>query len=204
MTEYAQHHRALGIHDRCNIKENVSGGVRDLALLSQKFHGNLRLRHATELFAYTILSDPRLSLEFVSFRDIQSMEGRVVGHAQEEATDRPYLFVEGTDAKLYLLYQNADIQTARHEGKLKVNSFITLEKQFANRQPFVRVDDLGDADDLLENSAHFESAARRAGGGTETGQVWGGWLGKYHAVLGQQLAMKRGRPRGAQERDLAR
>jgi soluble lytic murein transglycosylase-like protein len=35
--------RWLGIKDRCNIKENVSGGVRYLAWLMREFHGDLRL-----------------------------------------------------------------------------------------------------------------------------------------------------------------
>lgn len=33
----------LGVRDRCNIKENVSGGVRYLASLMWRFHGDLRL-----------------------------------------------------------------------------------------------------------------------------------------------------------------
>lgn len=39
----------LGVQDRCNIKENVSGGVRYLAWLSRKFHGDLRLVAAAYL-----------------------------------------------------------------------------------------------------------------------------------------------------------
>jgi soluble lytic murein transglycosylase-like protein len=39
----------LGVRDRCNIKENVSGGVRYLAWLSQKFQGDLRLVAAAYL-----------------------------------------------------------------------------------------------------------------------------------------------------------
>lgn len=33
----------LGVRDRCNISENISGGVRYLAWLMQQFHGDLRL-----------------------------------------------------------------------------------------------------------------------------------------------------------------
>src|SRR5437764_11261229 len=33
----------LGVRDRCNVKENVSGGIRYLAWLMQKFHGDLRM-----------------------------------------------------------------------------------------------------------------------------------------------------------------
>jgi soluble lytic murein transglycosylase-like protein len=39
----------LGVQDRCNIKENISGGVRYLAWLSQKFQGDLRLVAAAYL-----------------------------------------------------------------------------------------------------------------------------------------------------------
>jgi soluble lytic murein transglycosylase-like protein len=33
----------LGVRDRCNIDQNVSGGVRYLAWLTQQFHNDLRL-----------------------------------------------------------------------------------------------------------------------------------------------------------------
>ena len=36
----------LRVSDRCNIDQNVSGGVRYLAWLIQKFHGDLRLASA--------------------------------------------------------------------------------------------------------------------------------------------------------------
>lgn len=35
--------KKLNVHDRCNVKQNVSGGVRHLAGLMIKFHGDLRL-----------------------------------------------------------------------------------------------------------------------------------------------------------------
>jgi soluble lytic murein transglycosylase-like protein len=43
MPTTAQH---LGVADRCNIDRNVSGGVRYLAWLVEKFHGDLRLATA--------------------------------------------------------------------------------------------------------------------------------------------------------------
>lgn len=33
----------LGVHNRCNIEQNISGGIRYLAWLMNKFHGELRL-----------------------------------------------------------------------------------------------------------------------------------------------------------------
>ena len=35
--------RRLGVQDRCDLKQNISGGVRHLAYLMGKFHGDLRL-----------------------------------------------------------------------------------------------------------------------------------------------------------------
>ena len=33
----------LGVRNRCDVRDNISGGVRYLAWLNQKFHGDLRL-----------------------------------------------------------------------------------------------------------------------------------------------------------------
>lgn len=33
----------LGVQDRCNIQQNIAGGVRYLAWLNTRFHGDLRL-----------------------------------------------------------------------------------------------------------------------------------------------------------------
>jgi len=33
----------LGVRDRCNVEQNISGGIRYLAWLMKKFHGELRL-----------------------------------------------------------------------------------------------------------------------------------------------------------------
>jgi soluble lytic murein transglycosylase-like protein len=35
--------KELNVQDRCNVRQNVSGGVRHLARLMAKFHGDLRL-----------------------------------------------------------------------------------------------------------------------------------------------------------------
>jgi soluble lytic murein transglycosylase-like protein len=35
--------RLLNVQDRCNVEQNVSGGVRHLAYLMDRFHGDLRL-----------------------------------------------------------------------------------------------------------------------------------------------------------------
>ena len=46
----------LGVHDRCNIGENVSGGVRYLAWLIRKFSGDLRLAAAAYLAGEEVIA----------------------------------------------------------------------------------------------------------------------------------------------------
>ena len=99
------------------------------------------------------------------------------------------MLVEGTDAKVHLIYHTRAIEEARNEGKLAVGSFIHIEKQFANKKPRLHVDDLGDANALLQNSSHFHKEAvllvRR--GVHEVQPTWGGWLGQYQTKLQTEL-----------------
>jgi soluble lytic murein transglycosylase-like protein len=46
----------LGVRDRCSIDQNVSGGVRYLAWLMQKFRGDLRLASAAYYAGENIVS----------------------------------------------------------------------------------------------------------------------------------------------------
>jgi soluble lytic murein transglycosylase-like protein len=48
--------RNLRVRDRCNIDQNVSGGVRYLAWLIRKFHGDLRLASAAYYAGENIVS----------------------------------------------------------------------------------------------------------------------------------------------------
>jgi soluble lytic murein transglycosylase-like protein len=46
----------LGVRDRCNLSENVSGGVRYLASLRSKFQGDLRLVAAAYLAGEEVIA----------------------------------------------------------------------------------------------------------------------------------------------------
>lgn len=48
----------LGVRDRCNLKQNISGGIRYLAWLMNKFHGELRLV-AAAYYAGERMVEPR-------------------------------------------------------------------------------------------------------------------------------------------------
>src|SRR5882672_2441028 len=106
-----------------------------------------------------LLSDKRLPLQVTALRQLQRVEGRVLLHTEDEQTGKRYMLVEGTDAKVHLIYHTSAIEQARSEGKLAVGSFIRIEKRFANIKPTLHMDDQGDANALLQNSSHFQKEA---------------------------------------------
>jgi hypothetical protein len=138
-------------------------------------------------------SDPRLPFEITNIRKLKLVEGRVLLHAEDETSGRRYLLLEGTDAKVHLIYHTDSIQEARRAGKLAVNNFVRLEKRFAERTPHIEISDHGDATALLENHAFFKEHAQSCltRGVIEVPNTWGGWLGQYCARLRTSIEMER-------------
>ena len=109
-------------------------------------------------------------------------------HGEEElgkGAGRHYLLLEGTDAKVHLIYYTPEMEEARSTGKLRANSFVRLRKQFENGRPVLEVEDSGDAERILRNDRHLGERAkvflRRGIVPPEGG--WGGWLGRYQAAV---------------------
>jgi type IV secretory pathway VirD2 relaxase len=144
-----------------------------------------------------LLSDKRLPLQVTTLRQLQRVEGRVLLHTEVEQTGKRYMLVEGTDAKVHLIYHTSAIEQARSEGKLGVGSFIRIEKRFANKRPTLHMDDFGDAKALLQNPSHFhkEAALLLLRGVHEVQPMWGGWLGQYQTKLQTELRNREGRKR---------
>src|SRR5258708_1893227 len=53
--------RRLGVADRCNLDQNISGGVRYLAWLMKQFHGDLRLVTAAYYAGEVVIGGRRLA-----------------------------------------------------------------------------------------------------------------------------------------------
>ena len=140
-----------------------------------------------------LLSDPRLPVQVTDIRKLKIVEGRVLLHAEDEASGRRYLLLEGTDAKIHLIYHTDSIEAARRAGKLAVNSFVRLEKRFREAIPQIQVSDYGDAGALLQDHAflreHTESTLRPTLAGDPNS--WGGWLGQYYSALGTSIQKTR-------------
>ena len=124
----------------------------------------------------------------LDLRKLKSLEGRVLAHGEEEAgkaAGRHYLLLEGSDAKVHLIYYTPEMEEARSRGKLRTNSFVRLQKQFENGRPVLEAEDLGDAERLVRNRRHLVDRAMelRSDGLVTVGHAWGGWLGRYYAAL---------------------
>ncbi len=133
-----------------------------------------------------VLSDRRLQLSAPSWRDVTSLEGRVLSHGEEENGNR-YLLLEGTDARVYYLRYTEELEEARGRGELTTNSFIVIRKTFdENRRRRISVANLGGAELLLGDETHFRTTANRLlqrGVLALDDERWKGWLGKYHEKL---------------------
>ena len=101
------------------------------------------------------------------------------------AAGRHYLLLEGTDAKVHLIYYTPEMEEARSSGKLRANSFIRLQKQFENGRPVLEIEDYGDAERMVTNERHLIERAKKLGtpNTIQAVDAWGGWLGRYQTAL---------------------
>jgi type IV secretory pathway VirD2 relaxase len=134
-----------------------------------------------------LLSDERLQIGVLDFRQTPSVEGRVLVHGEDEHTGRCYLMLEGVDARVHYIEFTPEMEEARGRGELKRNAFVRLRRIFSDDETTLEVEDLGDSDSLLRKRAHFEIKARGLlrSGILLNEQGWGGWLGQYQRALKQ-------------------
>jgi hypothetical protein len=145
-----------------------------------------------------LVSDKRLPLQVTTLRQLQVVAGRVLLHTEDEQTGKRYMLVEGTDGTVHLIYHTNVIEEARKQGKVAVDNFIRIEKRFSKGKPVLRVEDLGDATALLQNSSYFlrEVELLRRNGIPDVQPIWGGWLGQYQTKLQAKLHHPNRRERG--------
>ena len=77
-----------------------------------------------------------------------------------------------------------------------MNAFVRPQEQFENARPILHVSDYGNAEKplnkkLLNNRYHFAERARALADGNDLANAaFGGWLGRYHAVLETAIAVQ--------------
>jgi len=84
----------------------------------------------------SLLSDERLQLVVTNVRRVRDLQGRVLIHGEEEqgsGASRHYLLLEGTDARIHLLYYTPEMEEARSRGKLRANNFTSDDRSLKER-----------------------------------------------------------------------
>ena len=133
-------------------------------------------------------SDERLQLVAFDFRQLTTLEGRILVHGEDETggdAGRSYLMLEAIDGRIYYICYTPEMGEARSRGGLRTNAFIRLQKVFSDGHPLVEIDDLGDSESLLRNKRHLRETARRLmrRGFNPQDDGWNGWLGRYQRAL---------------------
>ncbi len=152
-----------------------------------------------------LVSDERLPLVVTEPRSLKALDGRVLGHGEDENGKnfgRHFILLEGTDAKIHLIYYTPALEEARSRGELATNSFVQLKRRFENGRPMLEVASMGDAERLLDDDQFFRERDRCRTGEDLTGgePVFGGWLGRYRAKIASAVPQKMTRLRAEHER----
>jgi len=134
----------------------------------------------------TMLSDSRLPVRVTDPKQLnEPLEGRVLGHVEDERTARAYMILEGTDHNVHFIWHTVEIESARHQRKLASDSFVRIDPHRTNDKTVLHITDLGPSEQLLSNVQQIRNRAqllvKRGIVPGENG--WAGWLGRYDARL---------------------
>jgi hypothetical protein len=136
-----------------------------------------------------LVSDDRLPLRYTDFKQLRSIEGRVLGHGQDEASAKTFLLLEGTDGIVHYLYHNSAIIEARQQKQMNAGSFVRIRKTFEQSgqrmQPRVTITDFGDAEKVLTNTRYLDDVVRRRArtASAHPATLYAGWLGRHEAAI---------------------
>jgi hypothetical protein len=150
--------------------------------------GKMADRQKTLAAGGILRSDERLPIQPLDHRAVDWVEGRILAHGEED-NGPSYMILESTEAKVYVINHTRRMQQMRNAGRLQVNSFVSLRTVFVAGRSRLDVDELGNAESILENRGHLrETAQRLFRKGIMPGEEgWGGWLERYQRALTQAV-----------------
>lgn len=150
-----------------------------------------RARHRDQIL------DQRAPLAITKLAPGQELTGRVVGTGLEnEARDRRYLMLEGTDGKLHYLRQTPAIIRARGEGKIGIGEIVTLEaREFekdGRKINYIRVEQHGElhamqADKQIGSRLDLETLKTIERDGRIDARGWKGFAGRWRQAMNDRL-----------------
>ncbi len=123
----------------------------------------------------TAASSTNLPVVSAQWRDVQALQGRVLGHGEMEGSEKRYMLLEGIDGTLYYLPHRKDTEELRAQRHLRKNEFVTLKRE-RGKVAFI---EMGHADTILRDKEllahlpyHPVAGANRPG-----------WLGRFDAAV---------------------
>ncbi|HEY7387196.1 MAG TPA: hypothetical protein VH640_01725 [Bryobacteraceae bacterium] len=133
-------------------------------------------------------SDERLPIQPLEHHDGDGVEGRILVHGEED-NGPSYMMLESTAGKVFAINHTRRMQQMRNEGQLQVNSFVRLRTVFVAEQVRLEIDELGNAESILENRGYLRETAQRLlrKGITPAEEGWAGWLGRYQRALARTV-----------------
>jgi len=78
-------------------------------------------------------------------RDLTSIDGRIFGRGEEEASG-VYLMFEGKDGQVYHIYRTPGMEELRSQRGLQTNLLIRLRKSSTVCGPALEINDMGDSE----------------------------------------------------------
>lgn len=132
-----------------------------------------------------LVSDKRLQVEIVNWRQIESVEGRILVHGEEESSGKRYLMLEATTGRVFYIPYTPEMEKVRSQGGLKTNSFARLRKRFDGGLRRIEIEDYGPAEAVLQNRRLLRKKAQevRQHGTEPSDDGWEGWLGRYQRAV---------------------
>ena len=106
--------------DTWDVKSDFDAVLRGM----QKLNDRQRM-----IAAYgSLLSNPMLPIRYTPPAEISELTGRVIGHAQDDGSDRPAMIIEGTDGFVHIIPHDQGIERHRAEGLLAIGQMVSLKR----------------------------------------------------------------------------
>lgn len=116
--------------------------------------------------------------------DITILQGRILGHDEDEATGRRYMLFESVDGTIIMLPHRKEIETLRAQKGLKRNAAVTISR---TTKGYVVVKEHGNAEKLLTDPANL----RQILGTHPVSESRPGWLGRLDAAASDAALPRR-------------
>ena len=157
----------------------LSGGLRGALTAMQRATDRQRALRDGQL----AVSDSRLPLVVTPIARLRGVQGRILGHGQEEGNGRSYMLLESTAGKVKYIYHNSDLAELRRQHGLKPGDYAAFKVRWQSERgrwrPVLEVEQWGDAERLLKDPRYLRQAAPVADGTP----AYGGWLGRRNEAV---------------------